>query len=132
MPAEETVSMQLFSQRPHLVVSAAKQEVEVSSAYWYGRGVKARIIVGESVKRREKEKEKSGINVVIKCGKAHTIKDSVFHRCFHLFWIMRTLLRLTVGMAMPGITPCTNKNHKGVLCPTLASAVKLTAKWGGC
>lgn len=45
MPAEETVSMQLFSQRPHLVEFAAKQEVEVSSAHWYGRNGKARIIV---------------------------------------------------------------------------------------
>lgn len=31
VPAEETVSMQLFSQRLHLVEFAAKQEVEVST-----------------------------------------------------------------------------------------------------
>lgn len=45
VPAEETVSMQLFSQSPHLVEFAAKQEVEVSSAHWYGRNGMARIIV---------------------------------------------------------------------------------------
>lgn len=32
-PAEETISMQLFSQRPHLVEFAAKQEVEVRSVH---------------------------------------------------------------------------------------------------
>lgn len=35
-----------------------------------------------------------------------------FHRCFHLSGIIRTLLRLTVGRAMLGITSCTNKNYK--------------------
>ncbi len=55
MPAEETVSMQLFSQRPHLVEFTAKQEVEVSSAHWYGSNGKAKIMVGELV---EGEKER--------------------------------------------------------------------------
>lgn len=57
MPAEETVSTQLFSERPHLVEFTAKQAAEVSSAHWYGRGGKVRIMVGEfveGVKRREK------------------------------------------------------------------------------
>ena len=53
MPAEETVSMQLFSQRPHLVELTAKQEVEVSSAHWYGRGGKERIMVEAEKKNRE-------------------------------------------------------------------------------
>lgn len=49
VPAEETASMQLFSQRPHLVESAAKQEVEVSSAYWYGRnGTERESVEGET------------------------------------------------------------------------------------
>lgn len=33
MPAEEMVSMQLFSQALHLVEFSAKQEAEVSSAH---------------------------------------------------------------------------------------------------
>lgn len=45
VPAEETVSMQLFSQRQHLVEFAAKQEVEVCSAHWYGENGMARIMV---------------------------------------------------------------------------------------
>ena len=36
MPAEETVSMQLFSQGLHLAEFLAKQEVDVSSAHWNG------------------------------------------------------------------------------------------------
>lgn len=55
MPAEETLSMQLFSQRPHLVAFAAKQEVEVSSAHWYGRTRTVRIMVREFVKQRQTE-----------------------------------------------------------------------------
>lgn len=51
MPVEEAVSMQLLSQRPHLVEFTAKQEVAVSSAHWYGRNGKARIMVGELVER---------------------------------------------------------------------------------
>lgn len=34
VPTEEMASMQLFSQRLHLVEFAAKQEVEVSAAHW--------------------------------------------------------------------------------------------------
>ena len=57
VPAEETVSMQLFSQRAHLVEFAAKQEVEISSAHWYGRNGIARIMVRELVEQ-EKKREK--------------------------------------------------------------------------
>lgn len=55
MPAEETVSMQLFSQRLHLVEFAAKQEVEVSSTHWYGRNGKARIMVRELAEGEKKK-----------------------------------------------------------------------------
>lgn len=81
MPAEETVSMQLFSQRPHLVEFTAKQEVEVSSAHWYGRNGTARIIVGELVELRKRVRN-GGLNVDINCGNYTTIKGpaSVFHR----------------------------------------------------
>ena len=46
MPAEEMVSMQLFSQRLHLVEFAAKQEVEVSSLVreeWHSKDNSERI-----------------------------------------------------------------------------------------
>lgn len=47
-------STQLFLQRPHLVEFTAKQEVEVSSAHWYGRGGKARIMVVEMIEGEKK------------------------------------------------------------------------------
>lgn len=49
MPAEEAVSMQLFSQGLHLVEFTAKQGVEVSSAHWNGRK-------GVLVKARQRQK----------------------------------------------------------------------------
>lgn len=63
MPAEETISMQLFSQRPHLVEFAAKQEVEVSSAHWYGRNGMVRIMEKELVERDTRRQIYRGINV---------------------------------------------------------------------
>lgn len=111
MPAEETVSMQLFSEGPHLVEFTAKQAAEVSSAYGMG-GVARQELWWKNWLKECKRERNSGINVVIKCGNYTTIKDpaNVFHRCFHLSWIIRTLLGLTVGRAMLGITPRTNKN----------------------
>lgn len=43
VPAEETISMQLFSWGLHLVESAAKLEAEVSSVHWNRRNEKSAV-----------------------------------------------------------------------------------------
>lgn len=45
--------MQLFSQWQHLVEFSAKQEMEVSSAHWYGINGMAKLIVREMGERHK-------------------------------------------------------------------------------